>query len=108
MIRVVSVALPVVGMLAGSASAECAWVVWSTQRTDLSSPYETHHIERAHPTRRECLEDVQVCAELLKKEGYTMRAQGGPEAIGERATGRERIRYFCLPDTVDPRGPKGK
>ena len=93
-------------LFAGPAAAECAWVLWSTQRSDLSSSYETHHVERAHPRRRECLEDVHGYAELLRKEGYTIRAQGGPEAIGERAIGRERIRYFCLPDNVDQRGPR--
>jgi hypothetical protein len=32
MVRIVSAALLLVGMLAGSASAECAWVLWSVGR----------------------------------------------------------------------------
>src|SRR2546422_266545 len=85
------------------AFAECAWVLWSLSILPLP---ETYRVDQAHPTRRECVEKVHIFAALLKKEGYTMRAEGGPEAIGQK--GSEMVRYFCLPDTVDPRGPKGK
>ncbi len=42
----------------------------------------------------------------LKKDGYKVRAEGEPDVFGQRGT--ERLKYFCLPDTVDPRGPKVK
>ena len=104
--RTFPMALLVVLVFVGSASAECAWVLWvhSIDR-QLLKP-ESYHVERAHPTRPACVEEIPTFAALLKKEGYTIRAAGGPEAIGE--TRAERIRYFCLPDTVDPRGPKGR
>jgi hypothetical protein len=91
----------------GSAFAECAWVLWLNSAADRRSLLpEKYGVERAHPTRQECVDDVHTYAALLKKEGYTIRAAGGPEAIGEK--GVEFVKYFCLPDTVDPRGPKTK
>jgi len=90
-----------------SASAECAWIEWS-YTIDKGKGIDLYHIESAWPTRQECLTDVRLSAVILKQEGYTVTG-GGPESnqIFGRKEG-ERIRYFCLPDTVDPRGPKGR
>jgi hypothetical protein len=54
------------------------------------------------------VEDVQNYAVLLKQEGYALRPKDlpSPEIFGTK--GAETYRYFCLPDTIDPRGPKGK
>ena len=88
-----------------TARAECAWGMWShglTKGTDGS-----HEIELARATRQECLE-VREMAATLKSRGYTVSG-GGPsssEVIGRQ--GDTRYKYFCLPDTVDPRGPKPK
>ncbi len=46
---------------------------------------------------------------VLRKDGY--KVYGGSTSsdhvlLGER--GVEHIMYRCLPDTLDPRGPKGK
>jgi hypothetical protein len=79
--------------VATSASAECAWVLWgiptdprllSAPREDIYTPLE------AQTTKAEC---ERVAA--TKNSGPAAKAGPG-------------FRYFCLPDTVDPRGPKGK
>ncbi len=53
--------------------------------------------------------DLKGSMELLADRGY--KVYGGSASsdhvlLGER--GVEHITYRCLPDTVDPRGPKGK
>ncbi len=96
---------------AATASAECAWVLWIfTVGKNLTD----HSVESAHATKRECDATVRDYAEPLKRRGYTVRGglpgmgglPGVPEVIGEKAD--TTVKYFCLPDTVDPRGPKGK
>ncbi len=71
-----------------SASAECAWVLWrrpvvarqSATRMTLG-PWE---VVDALKTKDECDRIHTIEAQSIKGE------------------------YVCLPDTVDPRGPKGK
>lgn len=89
----------------GAASAECAWVLWSYS---LGTTVEVYNVDSAHRTREECNRNVRDFAAVLKADGFTVR--GGtasvPEVIGQKGT--TRFKYFCLPDTVDPRGAKGK
>jgi hypothetical protein len=66
--------------LATSASAERAWVLWWSHRT----------IHSAYQTKVECEKEI----DKIQKA----RALGHFEAIP----------MTCLPDTVDPRGAKGK
>jgi len=93
--------------LAPPASAECAWVLWS-YTFDTRSGYEDYNIDSAHATRTECGGAVERAAAVFKGKGYNVAGAfpGSYEAIGEKGTTTRR--YYCLPDTVDPRGPKGK
>ena len=88
-----------------TAYAECAWVVWSY--TLEKSTGVQYSIEFARPTRQECLTEVRGFAVVLKNQGYTVI--GGDPSSSEvlAQQGGTRVKYFCLPDTVDPRGPKG-
>ena len=74
-----------------SASAECAWVLWFTSGAPgnpITSPMD------AYPTREECAREKSISAKSI------------PEY---KKNNPEHVAYFtCLPDTVDPRGPKGK
>ena len=72
-----------------TASAECAWVLWFTsgRTTPISSPLE------GFPTKTEC-EEVMVRSEWRVKDHKA-------KYLDDFAFAR------CLPDTVDPRGPKG-
>jgi hypothetical protein len=86
-----SAPLVVVLLLAslGTASAECAWVLWS--RDSLLSGDEAWGVISAFSR-----EDGGKAECERSKEGGTKRTREGASAV----------RFVCLPDTVDPRGPK--
>ncbi len=74
--------------LATSALAECAWVLWGAQRPhESTSDAKAWWVQAAYPTREEC--------------------ESRRGALHRRRTSDETS-YECLPDTVDPRGPKRK
>jgi len=75
--------------LATSASAECAWVVWDG-RLSRQGILEWF-INGTFFTVKDCTADLLAFASTQKRDGY--------EVGGE---------FHCLPDTVDPLGPKGK
>jgi hypothetical protein len=86
--------------VAPSASAECAWVLWQTleriDRMDDEGRYTASWSfwtpESAHISRKECIGALN---------------QLPPQAWPKGAkVGDQRNKYTCLPDTVDPRGPK--
>ncbi len=88
----------------GTAFGQCAWVLWTYA---LGKEVEVYTVDSAYPTRNECNESVRIFGEAAKADGYTVK--GGiltvPEVWVQK--GSIRSKYFCLPDTVDPRGPKG-
>ena len=104
--------------VATSASAECAWVLWHADSLQ-GSPWNWT-VYGAHPNMSECSEDLVSYGELLKKDGFVVHGassgsrgltfrpeyNAGPESkAGPRGL---RGQMKCLPDTVDPRGPKEK
>jgi hypothetical protein len=88
--------------LATSASAECAWVLWQNMEKietldgDAATTSWFHASwtpSMAYTGRKECM------------EALGQRSNPWPES---RKVGDTRNKYLCLPDTVDPRGLKGK
>ena len=80
-----------------TASAECAWVLWSNDHAKQWLLRGTHR-------------DKQACFRQIEKE-----FADHPATSRERADGNMRVQgsvatytFHCLPDIVDPRGPKGK
>jgi hypothetical protein len=73
---------------ATSASAECAWVLWGL----TASPQPNEMIVAV------ALGGWNQWEECEKERVNRMQRQPNPASIG----------FVCLPDTVDPRGPKGK
>ena len=82
---------------ATTAHAECAWVLW---RQSIGGPTEWWFPQEAHTNVSECMagEAVQNRAE------ERIRDQTPP---AEKRM-KPAFSYVCLPDTVNPRGPRGK
>jgi hypothetical protein len=125
--RTVRFLLATLGLLAlaTSASAECAWVLWSEHRFNLLGPKplpETHEwvAVMADSPKAKCeaeaawkikdaakpsdnkRERVEVTGNVIFRTLYPV------EGYGEQPSAVSTPRFVCLPDTVDPRGPKGK
>ena len=85
---------------AATAHAECAWVLWMMGE---SSPW---HVFQAFSTREGCIEAMHQQAKAIDKrvQKVTQDMSGG--SFTANAHGRIR-RGQCLPETVDPLGPKG-
>lgn len=88
--------------LTTSAHAECAWVLWQEHRKVGTSWQErAFFFEQAYPTREACERRRGAAAAIAGNDNET-------KAAGRiRDDGLRRF-YQCIPDTVDPRGPKGK
>jgi len=111
-------ALLSVTLFAATASAECAWVLWMQEtRLDYAANTEEHrwHVAGAAAS-------YEACDTLLSHEVTTVTPrQTAPKVYSgvdflqlrsdkaqENVNRVQRFDYFCLPDTVDPRGAKGK
>jgi len=74
-----------------SASAECAWVLWQELPITSGGWSLDTGTESAFPTKTAC----------------EKRLRTRIQAFAQATTGMKPF-LVCLPDTVDPRGPKGK
>ena len=74
------------------AHAECAWVLWLG--TGLT--YTPFGAYGANTGEKDCKEAVTPLMTDMSKNA---------KQLGEFL--KSSSRYLCLPDTVDPRGPKG-
>jgi len=102
--RVVVGALLTLVVFAGSAAAECAWVLWqkaipvNASLTPIGDPF--FYEPKAFATKTECDRELRFLAEA---DRYLMRSlveRGLPPP-------NPQLQFNCLPDTVDPREPKG-
>jgi hypothetical protein len=121
-VRRTGLTLLTVLLLAGSASAECAWMLWSRVHSPHEGPISLSLVS-VYDTRPACQHALREqlaglshgttgtsTVTIDKKTGYAYtKAKDG--------TLLNALSYTCLPDTVspswlsttvDPRGPKGK
>ncbi len=102
----VALLLLVVGT--GTAFAECAWVLWSDLivRQKGGDTVREWELAVAVATMADCHEQMRRQIELRVKAGEKLMF--GDTLTSEAAGMTVLRRLICLPDTVDPRGPKGK
>jgi hypothetical protein len=79
---------------AATAYAECAWILWpggvKASGEAVYAPIE------GYPTRSECM------------KGRTASSVDEVEQLKRDAGAGIKLAFTCLPDTIDPRGVKGK
>jgi hypothetical protein len=131
----------------GTASAECAWVLWELRETPRPANQRLQRWLWGDTERRvervAAFDGPASCVEFAKVEAraastfapddsrvvawpratiYFMldpkkpaeqqtfeKLFGQPQVMGWTVFGkREEVSYQCWPDTIDPRGPKGK
>ena len=96
-----SLALLCLLVLVASASAEGAWTLWMM---GASSPWDS---VGTFSTRELCMDALHQHAQAVEKLG--LKVTEDVPAGSFLATGADQdIRGQCLPDTDDPRVPKGK
>jgi hypothetical protein len=105
---------------AASAYAECAWVLWEHRMTPSTSGAvaETWMPQEAAETRADCDRKIETLIQRLvqpRTPGVLQNyerigdSKGVTMYLGRKEQGAYQTSDFrCLPDTVDPRGPKGK
>lgn len=74
------------------AHAECAWVLW----LGIGTTYTPFGAYGANAGEKDCKEAINQLMTDMRKDA---------KRLGEFL--KSSSRYLCLPDTVDPRGPKG-
>ena len=101
-------------MPAATAFAECAWVMWK-QPTTLKGGDGQWDIWAAYPTVSACTQALDSReADARKGIPFTDVSKRAPTELllmfrkHESGIFTEGITWQCFPDTVDPRGPKGK
>ncbi len=108
---------------AATAHAECAWVLWEQTTTWKASPKNVEETQWAPVTAA----SAQPICESSKANRIRQTVRNTSSASRPKDTitpiddsvmwsweepdgtkGAQLFRFLCLPDTVDPRGPKEK
>ena len=112
MTRPVVLAVLALLLTVGQASAECAWVLWSFSYCDKECDWRESIVpSAAFQKKAECDETAKKnthgdkAADKVLKDANEWAQQAMPGFVPP-ALGTTRV-WRCLPDTIDPRGPKG-
>jgi hypothetical protein len=96
-----------------TASAECAWVLWREEEmkigTRVTADWAT---PLAYPNQHGCVGAIHDNITRIERErdwSITRAASGTAVEFRTRTEDGNwsAVRLHCLPDTIDPRGPKG-
>jgi len=90
--------------VATSAEAECAWVLWVVQGTTVD------HLYASYTAPQDCIRELDAREQRLRSDRTILATRSAATSLDvtDRITAGFSTTYQCLPDTVDPRGPKGK
>ena len=93
---------------AATANAECAWLLCVKEWYDASLDREWSVIQTL-ATQSDCLAATERAAQTFKERMRGEVAVGRDAPSGSLLVAGEghSVTIRCLPDTVDPRGPKG-
>jgi hypothetical protein len=98
---------------ARSAHAECAWVLWAERWGATPKGVDFYVVKewkllRAHESKGRCDENAAERAAAIIR-GVPNATSAGENNVLVREGSKGTFTFFkCLPDTIDPRGPKGK
>ena len=117
--RALTIALLCLPAWVATASAECAWVLWEHRVTpSASGTAEAWLPQEATEKRADCDTRIETLIQRLvqpRASGALHNyervgdSKGVTMYLGRKEQGAYQTSDFrCLPDTVDPRGPKGK
>ena len=103
--------------VATSTFADCAWVLWMEERFAATPAESSWRVLQGATTYDSCQTGLYARVRdddtdratrgdhlLTEVYGPVIAKLRGPDGKGASQV----LRYLCLPDTTDPRGPKGK
>jgi len=100
----------------GTASAECAWLLWLTREGfDPSgrSLVEAPHLYASYVAPNDCVKELDQLERMLRVDNanrVTRLASTSLDLIvldPQTLNTKRGQSWRCSPDTIDPRGPKG-
>jgi hypothetical protein len=103
--------------VAGSAAADCAWVLWSQVHDPTPGAWM---LQTAYPNVGDCTKALDQREKEGRKATYVSEGGARVKGVSDRRAptdlfllyGRDAskggVAWQCFPETVDPRGPKGK
>ena len=97
--------------IATSASADCAWVMWTHIETQSNVSHQPDEwVLTGVPNAADCYATLKATMQAQAAAPRDQNIRAAENAIVRRS--RDGLittyTYSCLPDTVDPRGPKAK
>lgn len=103
---------------ATSAHAECAWLFWMENESNYGPylPPSVHWaVPVAFPDRASCVARISSAVKVWERKAIPSQRITASGTVAEiRTPNKDRAdiwfvaRLHCLPNTVDPRGPKGR
>jgi hypothetical protein len=91
----------------GTASAECAWVLWTAavpvddEGVSVGDGSSLLRPQTTFPTEADCDRSAQSQKRIWAYLRELLEKRGDPPL-------RQTQKLLCLPDTIDPRGPRAK